>query len=242
MFASGVSIAYAESMDTIAQNMKEVRPTIVVAVPRIYEKIYAPDHGHGDAARAASSVRSSCGRARSGNGGRTSCCAGMSLGFVLALEHRIADKLVFAKVRAAVGGRLRYFVSGSAPLSDGDQPILLCGGAQDSRRLWAHGDVARHRGEHSKAYHHRNRRCADSRRGGEDRRRRRDPHARTARDEGLLQSARGDEGGDRSPRAGSTPETSGRSRTGCFASPIARRTSSSPRAGRTSRRSRSRIW
>ncbi len=117
MFASGVSIAYAESMDTIAKNMQEVRPTIVVAVPRIYEKIHARIT---DTAMRAGGAKRAIFLWASAVGERWAnvVLRGDEPGFVLALEHRIADKLVFAKVRAAVGGRLRYFVSGSAPLSD----------------------------------------------------------------------------------------------------------------------------
>jgi long-chain acyl-CoA synthetase len=116
MFAAGVSIAYVESMDSIARNMVEVRPTIVVSVPRIYEKIFSRIT---DAAmRAGGAKRSIFQWARKvGERWTTLTLEGREPGPVLALQHRIADKLVFAKVRAAVGGRLRYFVSGGAPLS-----------------------------------------------------------------------------------------------------------------------------
>ncbi len=116
MFAAGVSIAYAETMDTIAANMKEVRPTIVVSVPRIYEKIHARIT---DSAMRAGGAKRAIFLWASAIGERWTdvMLLGREPGMKLALEHRIADKLVFVKVRAAVGGRLRYFVSGGAPLS-----------------------------------------------------------------------------------------------------------------------------
>ena len=116
MFAAGVSIAYVETMDTIAQNMQEVRPTIVVSVPRIYEKIH--DRITDTAMRAGGAKRAIFLWARAvGERWTDVVIAGREPGMLLALEHRIADKLVFVKVRAAVGGRLRFFVSGGAPLS-----------------------------------------------------------------------------------------------------------------------------
>jgi long-chain acyl-CoA synthetase len=116
MFAAGVSIAYVESMDSIARNMQEVRPTIVVAVPRIYEKINARITD--TAMRAGGAKRAIFLWAQKvGDRWTAAMLDGRKPGPVLALEHAIADKLVFSKVRAAVGGRLRYFVSGGAPLS-----------------------------------------------------------------------------------------------------------------------------
>src|SRR5450432_125798 len=116
MFAAGVSIAYVESMDTIAQNMKEVRPTIVVAVPRIYEKIHARITD--TAVRAGGAKRAIFLWAVAvGERWTEVVLSGRKPRMLLALEHRIADKLVFGKVREAVGGRLRFFISGSAPLS-----------------------------------------------------------------------------------------------------------------------------
>ncbi len=116
MFAAGVSIAYAETMDTIAKNMQEVRPTIVVSVPRIYEKIHARITD--TAMRAGGVKRGIFLWAREiGERWTDATLGGREPGMLLALEHRLADKLVFVKVRAAVGGRLRYFVSGGAPLS-----------------------------------------------------------------------------------------------------------------------------
>ncbi|MEO8880197.1 MAG: long-chain fatty acid--CoA ligase [Gemmatimonadaceae bacterium] len=116
MFAGGVSIAYVETMDTIAQNMKEVRPTIVVSVPRIYEKIHARITD--TAMRAGGAKRKIFLWAQAvGERWTDVMLVGRKPGMLLALEHAIADKLVFSKVRAAVGGRLRYFVSGGAPLA-----------------------------------------------------------------------------------------------------------------------------
>jgi long-chain acyl-CoA synthetase len=116
MFAAGVSIAYVESMDTIARNMQEVRPSIVVAVPRIYEKINAritDTAMHAGGAKRAIFLWAQ----QVGDRWTTVTLDGRKPGPLLALEHAIADKLVFSKVRAAVGGRLRFFVSGGAPLS-----------------------------------------------------------------------------------------------------------------------------
>jgi len=115
MFAAGVSIAYVETMETIAQNMKEVRPTIVVAVPRIYEKIHSRITD--TATRAGGAKQRIFFWARAvGERWADAVLAGQKPGMLLALQHGIADKLVFGKVRAAVGGRLRFFVSGGAPL------------------------------------------------------------------------------------------------------------------------------
>jgi len=113
MLRAGATIAYAESMDTVAANAVEVRPTVITGVPRFYEKVYARvmekvatdsplkqrifhwGLGHGIA------------RARARFEGRK----------LDTLATRIADRLVGAKVRERVGGRLLFCISGGAPLA-----------------------------------------------------------------------------------------------------------------------------
>jgi long-chain acyl-CoA synthetase len=116
MFAMGVSIAYVESMDTIVQNIGEVRPTIVVAVPRVYEKIYARVLEN---ALSGSAVKKRIFFWARAVGGRwtDAVLSGRTPGAALRAQHAIADRLVFSKLRARVGGRMRYFVSGAAPLA-----------------------------------------------------------------------------------------------------------------------------
>jgi long-chain acyl-CoA synthetase len=111
-FRSGCSLAYPRSVETLVDDMKVVRPTIVVSVPRIYEKIY---NGVMDASGLKKKLIdwavSVADRAIELS------LAGKELGGLLALKYRIADKLVFSKVKNAVGGRIRYFISGGGPLA-----------------------------------------------------------------------------------------------------------------------------
>ncbi|MBC7788396.1 MAG: long-chain fatty acid--CoA ligase [Anaerolineae bacterium] len=116
MHASGVSVAYAESVDALLANFGEVRPTIVVSVPRIYEKIYA---------RVLENALSSGAIKKRiffwardvGDRWADEKLAGRTPGGLLAFKYSIAGKLVFSKLKARVGGRLRLFVSGGAPLA-----------------------------------------------------------------------------------------------------------------------------
>ncbi len=115
LFHSGVTIAYAESIDTLVVNLGEVKPTIVCSVPRVYEKVYA---------RALENALASPVRKRIffwaknvGERWADHTLAGREPPGGLALAYRIASKLVFSKLRARVGGRLRFFVSGGAPLA-----------------------------------------------------------------------------------------------------------------------------
>jgi long-chain acyl-CoA synthetase len=111
----GVTVVFAESFDTIGRDVTLVRPTLFTGVPRVYEKIHARvmEKGQsGSPARAALfrwavGVASRCGQAR---------LAGRQPSPLAALQAKLADRLVFAKIREGVGGRLRYLVSGSAPL------------------------------------------------------------------------------------------------------------------------------
>ncbi len=112
----GVTINYAESVDTVAQNLPEVRPTVVVAVPRLFEKVYARVL---EKALTGSPLkrRIFLWAKRVGETWTTHRLAGIPLPLTLKLWHGIADRLVFSKLRAATGGRVPLFVSGSAPLS-----------------------------------------------------------------------------------------------------------------------------
>jgi len=116
MFATGTSIAYAESIDTVAANMGEVRPTLVLSVPRLYEKMYARIL---ETALTGGFLKKKIFFWARGVADRwaTEKLSGKKPGGLLGVQYGIAQKLVFSKLKTRTGGRLRYFVSGGAPLS-----------------------------------------------------------------------------------------------------------------------------
>jgi long-chain acyl-CoA synthetase len=116
MFATGTSIAYAENFDRVPVNLQEVRPTIVLSVPRLYEKMYARVLQHAVAGGAVK--RGIFFWARKVAERRADLLlSDRKPGWVLSKEYDIAQKLVFSKLKERTGGRLRYFVSGGAPLA-----------------------------------------------------------------------------------------------------------------------------
>ncbi len=116
MMYSGCGIAYAESVETVAADMGQVQPTVMVSVPRLYEKIF--DRVNTAAMSGGPIKRMFFGWAR--RVGRDICRleqAGDPVSGWLRFQQGIVDKLVFSKLRARTGGRLRFFVSGGAPLA-----------------------------------------------------------------------------------------------------------------------------
>ncbi|MCY4599511.1 MAG: long-chain fatty acid--CoA ligase [Acidobacteria bacterium] len=107
----GVGVTFAESLETVARDMVQVRPTVMTGVPRVFEKLHARVHEMVAKAPAirqrlfhwALGVGAARVRAARG-GGRPPLLAGL------------ADRLVLSKVRDRTGGRLRFVCSGGAPL------------------------------------------------------------------------------------------------------------------------------
>ena len=112
----GLCTAFAESIDKLRENLPETHPHFICSVPRVFEKVYA-----GAMARAeggspvkrkifnwAVSVGKEVSRLKQAN---------RPVPAALAFKYKLADKLVFSKMHAALGGRLRFAVSGGAPLS-----------------------------------------------------------------------------------------------------------------------------
>jgi long-chain acyl-CoA synthetase len=116
MMAMGCSIAYAESIDTVPINMQEVRPTLVLSVPRLYEKMYARVLENALAGGFAKKQIFFWARGVADRWANVKLAGGTPKG-LLAMQYGIAQKLVFSKLKARTGGRLRYFVSGGAPLA-----------------------------------------------------------------------------------------------------------------------------
>jgi long-chain acyl-CoA synthetase len=116
MFATGTSIAYAESIDTVPANLVEVRPTLVLSVPRLYEKMFARVL---ETALTGGFLKRKIFFWARGIAERwaNEKLAGREPSGLLAQQYAIAQKLVFSKLKARTGGRLRYFVSGGAPLA-----------------------------------------------------------------------------------------------------------------------------
>ena len=112
----GVSLTFAESLDTVARDMVQVRPTVMTGVPRVFEKLH--DRVHETVAQAPAirqrlfrwAVGVGSARVRAArSGGRPPLLAGL------------ADRLVLSKIRERTGGRLRFVCSGGAPL-----PVHVC--------------------------------------------------------------------------------------------------------------------
>jgi long-chain acyl-CoA synthetase len=112
----GCTIGYAESVETVAANLLEVRPHIMVGVPRVFEKIYS---------KVMDNVLTSSGLKRKiffwavkvGKAYGTRKLARRPVGGFLKFKRNLAHKLVYSKIVEKTGGRIRFFVSGGAPLS-----------------------------------------------------------------------------------------------------------------------------
>ncbi|HMW31946.1 MAG TPA: AMP-dependent synthetase/ligase [bacterium] len=104
----GCAIAYAESIEKVPQNMGEINPTVMTAVPRLYEKMYDRVK---EGLSTAPPIRRKIFEWALGVG--KSAYETGERGF----KYKIAEKLVFSKLHHRLGGRLRFFVSGGAPLA-----------------------------------------------------------------------------------------------------------------------------
>ena len=116
MMETGTSIAYAESIDTVPIDMQLVKPTLVLSVPRLYEKMYARVLENALSGGAIKKQIFFWAR-NVADRWATEKLAGGTPGGLLGVQYRLAQRLVFSKLQARTGGRLRYFVSGGAPLA-----------------------------------------------------------------------------------------------------------------------------
>lgn len=116
----GIPFAYAESMEQVANNLQEVKPTVLNAVPRFYEKVYARVQGQirqmPPTQQAFIRWAISLGK-RATKQKMEARVESSLLNQLYKAELRIADRLVFRKIRERFGGRLRMMTSGAAPLS-----------------------------------------------------------------------------------------------------------------------------
>jgi len=112
----GVPIAYVEQLETVAQALVEVKPTIVAAVPRFYEKIYANiiETGHHQAGIKRKIFDTAIRIAYEAVPWRA---YGKRASMGLRFRWRVADRLVYSRIRQGVGGRIQTFSSGGAPLA-----------------------------------------------------------------------------------------------------------------------------
>jgi long-chain acyl-CoA synthetase len=112
----GAMICYAESIEKIAQNMTEIKPTVMTAVPRLFERMHS---------KIIKNVESQPEKKQKifqwalevGKQYFEAGKDGRSIPIGLTIKHKLADKLVFKKLRERTGGRLRFFISGGAALS-----------------------------------------------------------------------------------------------------------------------------
>jgi long-chain acyl-CoA synthetase len=113
---AGWQTAFAESLNTLSQNLMEVRPTILISVPRIYEKVYSKIQNDVASAPALKQrifnwsvgIGRQIARLRSEQ---------KPIPLPLSAKYQIADRLVFSKVKSKMGGRIKMTVSGGAPLA-----------------------------------------------------------------------------------------------------------------------------
>jgi len=113
--AQGCKIAFAQSLELLAKNMGEIRPTVMNCVPRLLEKI------HDKAIKSGTSggglkARIFLWALETGQSYRQKAANGGSPGLILSAKKAVAEKLVFSKIKEKTGGRLKFMISGGAAL------------------------------------------------------------------------------------------------------------------------------
>jgi long-chain acyl-CoA synthetase len=113
---AGATIAYAENIETVANNLKEVKPTVMTSVPRFFEKVYSRIF---DSLEEGSKLKKKIflWAIETGKNANIYYQKGLPLKGNLKRKIALADKLVFSKLKERVGGRIRLFASGGAPLT-----------------------------------------------------------------------------------------------------------------------------
>lgn len=113
--SKGCHMVFAESIEKVPENMYEVGPTVMVSVPRLFEKIYSRIF---ETVHQASPLRRKIFHwaVKVGREYTYAKYVDDNLTGMLNLKHRIAERLVYSKLRKRFGGRLRFFISGGAPL------------------------------------------------------------------------------------------------------------------------------
>lgn len=113
--AQGCTIAYAQSLELLAKNMAEVKPTVMSCVPRLLERIHDKAIKSGTAA-GGMKAKIFMWALETGQLYRNKKEAGKNPGVILSLKQNTADKLVFSKIKEKTGGRLKFMISGGAAL------------------------------------------------------------------------------------------------------------------------------
>jgi long-chain acyl-CoA synthetase len=113
--AQGCVIAYAQSLELLAKNMAEVKPTVMSCVPRLLERIHDKAIKSGTAA-GGMKAKIFMWALETGQAYRNKKETGQDPGILLGLKQNTADKLVFSKIKEKTGGRLKFMISGGAAL------------------------------------------------------------------------------------------------------------------------------
>ncbi len=113
--ATGAKIAFAQSLELLAKNMAEVKPTVMSCVPRLLERIHDRAMKNGQAAGGIK-TRIFFWSLKKGREFREIKEAGKKPGMILSAEKNLAEKLVFSKIKEKTGGRLKFMLSGGGAL------------------------------------------------------------------------------------------------------------------------------
>ncbi|MFC2142609.1 AMP-dependent synthetase/ligase, partial [Acidobacteriota bacterium] len=143
----GCTIAYAESIDTVAANLIEARPNFMVSPPRVFERIYA---GVLDNVLASSPLKRKIfyWALKVGNEYGQKKLSGQSISRGLKTKRDLAHKLVYSKIIERTGGRVRFFISGGGRPVQRDRGILLCPGHGHPGSLRPDRDLSHHQRQH----------------------------------------------------------------------------------------------
>ena len=200
---SGTVLGHTPDVANLVADLGSFQPTFILAVPRVFEKVYNGAELQASASPLKSRIFAAAARTAI-EWSKTLGVGGQAVsgrqGLRLRAAHALYDRLVYSKLRAATGGRVQYAVSGGAPLGERLGHFFRGVGPHRAGGLRPHRDQPGGLGQPAQPQQDRHGRAAGARGDGADRRRRRDPRVRAEHLPGLLAQRGRDRRDDRRRR------------------------------------------